>query len=245
MGISHHPKNKPSPVYVCLQDAVKDQMLARGYISDNWHFPDAKFQKNVAGIRRLKPTCHELATAPAANHMSSMQEIDVAVLQLVKDCGKRLTTTIETNYHVPPPGRGVPPAQVIVNAILLPLNAPPQCQWSIAMAVPKAGPVVQNPPQTNAAGPAQNVPAPLANPQGQNNRPPPGTAILPAQNNGVCPVIIRAQIQAARPMGILGTLLGMQYSSRENPQAQNNPLPLGPAITEVQNNPPGVVNPQA
>jgi len=62
-------------------------MLARGYISDNWHFPDAEFQQIVEGMRRLKPACDELATASAANNIASMQEIDEAVLQLVKDCG--------------------------------------------------------------------------------------------------------------------------------------------------------------
>jgi len=100
-------------------------MLARGYISDNWHFPDGEFQQIVAGMRRLKPACDELTTASAANNNSSMQEIDEAVLQLVKDCGKKLTKTIETNNHVPPPCPGVPPAQVILNPILLPVNAPP------------------------------------------------------------------------------------------------------------------------
>jgi len=94
----------------------------------------------------LKPACDELATVSAANNMASMQEIDEPVLQLVKDCGKKLTKTIETNNHVPPPGPSVPPAQVILNPILLPLNALPQCLWSIAIAVPNAGPVVQNAP---------------------------------------------------------------------------------------------------
>jgi len=167
-------------------------MLARGYISDNWHFPDAEFQQIVAGRRRLKPACHELATASAANNLGSMQETDEAVLQLIKDCGKHLTKTSETNNHVPPPGPGVPPAQVILNPILLPLNAPPQCQWSIETAVPNTGPVVQNAPQANAPGPAQNVPAPPANPQVQNNPPPPRPAIplllvtglLPHVHNG-------------------------------------------------------------
>jgi len=152
-------------------------MLATGNISDNWHFPDAEFQQIVAGIRRLKPACDELATASPANNMASMQEMDEAVLQLVKDCGTKLTKTIETNNHVPPPGPGVPPAQIILNPILVPLNAPSQCQWSIATAVPNARPVVQNAPQANAPGPAHSVPAPPANPQAQNNRPAPGPAI--------------------------------------------------------------------
>jgi len=168
MGVPHLTINKPPPEYRCWGDAVKDQMLARGYISESWHFPDAEFHEIVEGMRRLKPACDELATASAANNMASMQEIDKTVLQLVKDCGKKLANTIGTNNHVPPPGRGVPPAQVIVRPMLLRLNAPPQCQWSIAMAVvPNAGPVRQDAPLANAPGPALKVPAPPANPQAQ------------------------------------------------------------------------------
>jgi len=258
MGIPHHPKNRP-PVYICWRDAVKDQMLARGYISDNWHFPDAEFQQIVTGMGRLKPACDELATASAANNMASMQEIDEGVLQLVNDSRKKLTKTIETNNHVPPPGPGIPPAQVILNPILLLRHAPPQCQWSIAIAVLNAGPVVQNARQANAPGRAQNVPAPAANPQPQNNPPPPGPAIPQAQNNGPGPVIIPVQIQAAPPMRILGTPLGMQHAppaipqaqnnppGAVNPQAQNNPPPAGLANLQGQNNPPpaGPAIPQA
>jgi len=127
MGVSYHPMNKPPPEYLCWRDAVKDQMLARGYISDNWQFPDAEFQQIVEGLWRLKPACDELATASAANNMASVQEIDEAVLQLVKDCGKKLANTIRTNNHVPPPGPGFPPAQGIVRPMFQPLNTPPQC----------------------------------------------------------------------------------------------------------------------
>jgi len=76
-------------------------------------------------MRRLKPACNELATVSAANNMASMQEIHEAVLQLVKDCGKKLANTLRTNNHVPPPGPGVPPAQAIVRRMLLRLKAPP------------------------------------------------------------------------------------------------------------------------
>jgi len=144
-----------------------------------------------------------------------MQEIDEAVLQLVKDCGKKLANTIWTNNHVPPPGPGVPPAQVIMRPMLLPLNAPPQCQWSIATAVvPNAGPVGENARLANAPGPAQNgpappagaqaVPAPPANPQAQNIAAPPGPADPEAQN-------------IAEPPG------------PADPEAQNHPPPPGPA----------------
>jgi len=125
MGIPHHPKNNHPHVSICWWDAVKDQMLGRGYISDNWHFSDTAFQQIVAGMRKLKPACDELATASAANNMGSMEEINETVLQLVKDGAKKVTKTIETNNHVPPSGLSVPPAQVIVNAILLPLNELP------------------------------------------------------------------------------------------------------------------------
>ena len=127
MGIPPHLSNKPPAEYLCWRDAVNDQMLATGYISDNWNFPDAEFLQIVKGMRRLKPACDKLATVSAANIIPSRQEIDEAVLQLVKDCGKKLTTTIKNNDDVPPPGSGVPPAQVIVRPMLLPLNVPPHC----------------------------------------------------------------------------------------------------------------------
>ena len=62
MGVPHHSINKPPPEYLCWRDAVKDQMLARRYISDTWHFQDAEFQQIVEGMRRLKPAWDELAT---------------------------------------------------------------------------------------------------------------------------------------------------------------------------------------
>jgi len=167
LGVPPHAKGHPLAEYLTWRDAVKDQMLARGYITDNSQFPDAEFQQIVGGMRRLKPACDEVATASAVNNMPSMQEIDKAVLQLVKDCGKKLAYTIKTTKKVPP-GPGVRPGQVIGNPVLLPLNAPAQCPWSIATAVPNGGPVVQNAP-----GPAPSAPAPPANPQAQNNPPPP------------------------------------------------------------------------
>jgi len=201
MGVPHHPINKPPPEYVCWRDAVKDQMLARGNISDKWHFPDAEFQQIVEGMRGLKPACDELATASAANNIASMQEIDEAVLQLVKDCGNKLANTIRTNNHVPQPGPGVPPAQVIVRPMLLPLNAPPQCQWSIATAVvPNARPVGQNAPLANASGPAPNVPAPPANPQAQKIAAPPGPADPEAQKDPPPPGPANPQCRIGLPL---------------------------------------------
>ena len=104
--------------------------------------------------------------------------------------------------------------------------------------MPNAGPVVHNAPEANAPGRTQNWPAPAGNPQAQNNPPPPGPAIPQAQKNGPGLVIIPAQIQAAPPMGILGTSLGMQDAPPANPQAQNNHPPQGRVIPQAHNNGP-------
>jgi len=167
LGVPPHAIGHPPAEYLMWLDAVKDQMLAKGYITDNSQFPDAEFQQIVGGMRRLKPACDKLATALAVNNMPSMQEIDEAVLPQVTDYGKKLAYTIKKTKKVPP-GPRVPLGKVIVNPVLLALNAPAQCQWRIATAAPNGGPVVQN-----AAGPAQNASAPPANSQAQKNPPPP------------------------------------------------------------------------
>jgi len=69
-------------------------MLAWGYQTDLHHFPDAEFLQIVACFRQLRPACNKLATACAANDIPGMQEMVKAVVQLVKDCVKKLTNTI-------------------------------------------------------------------------------------------------------------------------------------------------------
>ena len=76
-------------IYGAWRDAVKDPTLARGYETDLHHFPDAEFLQIVAGFRQLRPACDELATVSAVNDIPGMQEMEEAVVQLVKDCGKK------------------------------------------------------------------------------------------------------------------------------------------------------------
>jgi len=73
---------------------VKDQMLARGFRNIRI-FPDHHFQQIVAGIRAPRPACDSLVTAAAANNRACMRQIDEAVVQLVKDCGVKLRTTVK------------------------------------------------------------------------------------------------------------------------------------------------------
>jgi len=174
-------------IYGAWRDAVKDQMLARGYQTDLHQFPGAEFRQIVAGFRQLRPACDELATASAANDIPGMQAVDVAVVQLVKDTGKKLTNTINLKNKLCPQVPGVPPAQVIVPNILLPANAPPGNQWGLPTAVQNAGAGAPNAPTANAhrpahfqpaqaAGPYQ-IPPPPPNPQGPIQLP------LPAARN--------------------------------------------------------------
>jgi len=77
------------------REVVKDQMLARGFRKIRT-FPDHHFQQIVAGMRTLRPVCDSLVTAGAANNRAVMRQIDEAVVQLVKDCGVKLRTTVKT-----------------------------------------------------------------------------------------------------------------------------------------------------
>jgi len=142
-------------IYGAWQEAVKDQMLARGYQMELHHYHDAEFLQIVTGFRQLRPACDELATASAANDIPGMQEVDETVVQLVKDYGKKLTNTINLKNKPFPQVPGVLPAQVIVPNILLPANAPPGSQCGLATAVQNAGAGAPNAPTTNAPGQAQ------------------------------------------------------------------------------------------
>ena len=73
---------------------MKELMLARNYANKH-KFPVAEFQEVVAGMRRLLTVCNALVTASAVNSIHVMQEIDEGVIQLVEDCGKKLTNTLD------------------------------------------------------------------------------------------------------------------------------------------------------
>jgi len=169
-------------IYGAWRDAVKDQMLARGYQTDLHPFREAEFLQIVAGFRQLRPACDDLATVSVAKDIPGMQEVDEAVVQLVKDSGKKLTNTINLKSKLFPQVPGVPPAQVIVLNILLPANAPPRSQWGLATPVQNAGAEAPNAPTANAPGPAQFQPAQAA---GLYQIPPP-SRIPKGQYNFLC-----------------------------------------------------------
>ena len=155
------------------------------------------------------------AMASAANNIRLLQEIDEGVVQLVKDCGKKLTNTLGKQVRgAPRQGNpGVPPAQVIVRrAILLPC-AP--AQWGPATAGPNAGLIPQNAPlPSNQAqpgpahavnNPAQSGPTPQTNIPGTSRR------------------ITRTTVKAAHPTNIFGTLAQFLHAPLGNSSTQSGP----------------------
>ena len=202
-------------LYGDWQDTVKDQMLARNY-ADIHKFPDAEFQQIVAGMRRLLPVCNALTTASSANNIHLMQEIDEGVIQLVKDCGKKLTNTL--GKHVPgaPPlgNPGVLHAQVIVRGTILPPGVP--AQWGPATAGPNTGLVPQNAPPANnpQPGPTNSVNDPA------QSRPIPQTNVLSTSRRITCSA---AKAQAAHPTNTRST--PAQFTS----PAGNRPTQSEPA----------------
>jgi len=112
---------------------VKDHLVARNF-TPLGNCAIREFQQIVAGMRRLPPACHQLATESHANNGAHMREAHEAIIQLVKDCMSKLTTTMNQQLQVvangsPEPALGQPgvtTAQVIVTPLLLPLDAPIQ-----------------------------------------------------------------------------------------------------------------------
>jgi len=109
------------------REAVKDQIIARGFRKIRT-FPDHQFQQIVAGMRTLRPACDRLVTAAAANNRAVMRQINEAVVQLVKDCGVKLRTTVKNrSTGLAPLGQnGVFYDQIMLSDGLLPPNAPDQ-----------------------------------------------------------------------------------------------------------------------
>jgi len=109
------------------REAVKDQMLERGFRTIG-PFPDHYFQQIEAGMSTLRSACDSLVTAAAANNTAVMRKIDQAVVQLVKDCGVKLRTTVKNrSTGLAPLGQnGVFNYQIMLSDRLLPPNTPDQ-----------------------------------------------------------------------------------------------------------------------
>jgi len=149
-GAMAFPANNAGAVgYKEWRRLVKDQVVARNF-TPLANFAIGECQQIVAGMRRLRPACDQLATESAANNVARMREANEAIVQLVKDSRSKLTTTMNKQLQVVAKGQpapalgqpGVPTTQVIVPSLVLPLGTP--IQWGLAMADPNPAPVPQN-----------------------------------------------------------------------------------------------------
>ncbi|KAG0124249.1 hypothetical protein HOY82DRAFT_634723 [Tuber indicum] len=109
VGFALYPNGRA--LYAAWRVTVKDQMCARNFV-DNKHFADAEFAVIVMGMRRLRPGCYSIVTAHAAGNLILQAGIDEEIIQLVKDVGKKLATTLLKN---PPAAPGQGAAQVAGN----------------------------------------------------------------------------------------------------------------------------------
>ena len=141
--------NAKKDMYSAGWNEVKDLMIARSCVLGAWAaiYPDTYFQPIVAGVRRLRPAWNELATASAAGNVARMQDIDEAVVHLVKESVVKLYNTTKTWGPAAVQGQpGVPFAQVIIRGIVLSTNI--RAQWGLATAVLNVATVLQNAPST-------------------------------------------------------------------------------------------------
>ena len=158
-------------------------MIARGFAPAGRTakgFPDANFLPICTGIRTLRPACDLIVSAVAANDMHRLEDIEEAVVELVKDSCRKLNDTNNKGKMVVP-NPAIPPGQVVVHASLLPPGAPNQ--WGAATTIGNPGQLPPNPPLAKVPaggqlGQASNVHAAQLNvpAAGQLTQAPPGAA---------------------------------------------------------------------
>ena len=207
---------------------MNDQLVARNFT------PLAKvaigeLQQLVSGMRRLRPACHQLATESAANNVGCRREANEAIVQLVKHCMSKLTTTMKKQPRVVAKGQpapalrqpGVPTAQVIVPPVLLPLS--PSIQWGVATADPNPAPVPQKPLSAINQPQAQGQVIPSATP----GQAPLVSGIVPGQ----------PQPQAQRQVATIalgpGQVAPAVVPGQTQPQAQEQVVPFVQAPGQV------------
>jgi len=182
-------------------------------------------------MRTLRPACDSLVTAAAANNRAVMRQIDEAIVQLVKNGGLKLRTTVKNRATgLAPLGQnGVFSDQIMLSDRLLPPNAPDQ--WGTATTVRNPCPVSQNvPPAYPSQG--QNVPAHYGNylPPAQ------GVAAQGIAAQGVAVQGVAAQGVTAQ--GVAGQGVPAQNMSDHHGnypcQAQNVPAHHGNYLPRVQ-----------
>jgi len=148
-------------MYTEERNCAKDQMIARGFAPAGRmakDFPDADFLPICTGMRTLRPACDLIVPAVAANDMHRLEDIEEAVVELVKDsCWKLNDTNNKCKMVVPNPS--IAPGQVVVHPSLLLPGAPNQ--WGAVTTIGNPGQLPPNPPPAHIPAGGQLGQAPL------------------------------------------------------------------------------------
>jgi len=182
-GISDHKLNMgftevqaQKKMYPEWRNCANDQMIPPDFAPEGQtakNFPEADFLPIYTGMRTLRPASDLIVSAVAANDMYRVEDIEEAVVELVKDSCRKLNDTNNKGKMVVP-NPAIPPGQVVVHASLQPPGAPNQ--WGAATTIGNPGQLPPNPPPAH-------VPA-----GGQLGQAPPGAA---------CPNEPAAQVNVA------------------------------------------------
>ena len=194
-AISHHKLKMgftqvqaQTKMYTEWRNCGKNQMIARGFAPAGRtakDFPEADFLPICTDMRTLRPACDLMVSAVAGNDMHRLEDIEEAVVELVKDSCRKLNDTNNKGKMVVP-NPALPPGQVVVHASLLPPGAPND--WGAATAIGNTGQLPPNPPPAH-------VPA-----GGQLGQAPPGAA---APNVPAAQVNIHAAGQHGQAPGVM------------------------------------------
>jgi len=83
-------------MYTEWRNSAKDQMIVRRFAPAGRtakNLPDADFMPICKGMRTLRPACDLIVSAVAANEMHPLEDIEEAVVELVKDSCQNLNDT--------------------------------------------------------------------------------------------------------------------------------------------------------
>jgi len=148
-------------MYTEWRNCAKDQMIARGFAPAGRtakDFPEANFRPICTGMRTLSPACDLIVSAVAANNMHHLEDIEKAVVELVKDSCRKLNDT-NNKGKIVVPNPAIPSVQRVVHASLLPPGAPNQ--WGAATTIGNPGQLPPNPPPAHVPASGQLGQAPL------------------------------------------------------------------------------------
>jgi len=158
---------------------VKDQMTARNFVLVNDKGAGhsvADFLPIYTCMGGLLPVCDLIATAVAANNQAHITEVEEVLIDLIKDCVKKLQDT-KTRANGILANPWLAPAQVTLDLrLLLPGTS---VLWGSATVIPNTGQLAQLPLVAIIPGALQPQVPPV------NLAPPPSEILAPQGNGGV------------------------------------------------------------